>query len=841
MENNLSPRDCDDHHTLTLAWPGKSALGNGPPHPAVYHMLDVAAVAERLLAPTALPEPLKAALTVLVCLHDLGKMTPSFRAMLLEGQTQIHRHWELSEVLLLALDASVLEECIGARRSARAALYAAVSGHHGRPPSMNASQLSQVERHLAPESFDAASAFARVVCGLWPDANLGHMRERDAMALGWWLAGLTNVADWVGSNTDWFPSCPPGDSMEAYRQHARHRATFAVRAAGLEAAAISKEVLFEFPLRPMQMSCRDMPLPDGPVMAVIEDETGAGKTEAAMILAQRMMVADKGRGMFLALPTMATADSMFRRMRDVVGRLFDRPSLALAHGRSTLSDDFRAVIGRDSDRETDVTCAPWLADGRRRALLAQIGVGTVDQALLGVLPTRFATLRLWGLSSKILIVDEVHELGEPYMATALQRLIESHAAQGGSIILLTATLPLAQRAGLLSAFARGVGGSLETDSDQYPALTLAGKTADTWAVAPVVSQRPATKIERLEDPQAAYALLADKVAAGATCVWIRNAVDDAISAVTALRKVGIEADLLHARFALCDRKRLETAMVSAFGKEGTDRVGRVLVATQVVESSLDLDFDVMISDLAPMASLIQRAGRLWRHMDLRPQAQRPVDAPVLYLVSPDPDDIRETRWLREVQPSGAWVYPASDTWRTARILFRVGWIDAPQSLRELIEGVHGEDVESVPPVLDAAEIEAEGARQAEKVIGYQNVVDLKLGYRDGGGGLKDTHYPTRLGRTQQVLALACRDGAGALRPLVGGMGPEAWMLSEVSAAKYRLDALRLPDQEDPAIKAVTRDWPEWRRQEIRLCPLGDDGRICDGLRYDQQSGLIFEP
>ena len=129
-------------------------------------------------------------------------------------------------------------------------------------------------------------------------------------------------------------------------------------------------------------------------------------------------------------------------------------------------------------------------------------------------------------------------------------------------------------------------------------------------------------MERLAGPSEAAALLAQAAGQGAACGWVRNAVDDAIAAVDALRAAGIRADLLHARFALTDRKRTERAMLQRFGKQGHERAGRVLVGTQVLESSLDLDFDVMVSDLAPMAALIQRAGRLWRHTDARPACAR---------------------------------------------------------------------------------------------------------------------------------------------------------------------------------------------------------------------------
>ena len=174
----------------------------------------------------------------------------------------------------------------------------------------------------------------------------------------------------------------------------------------------------------------------------------------------------------------------------------------------------------------------------------------------------------------------------------------------------------------------------------------------------------------------------------------------------------------------------------------------MLVATQVVESSLDLDFDVMVSDLAPMAALIQRAGRLWRHMDLRPAATRPLSAPVLSVVSPDPGNVSSHRWLNEVLDAGAFVYPHDLQWRTADALFRAGCIAAPAGLRQLIETVHGPDAAPVPMVLEPAEMKALGKTHAAANLGRQNVIDLAKSYRAGGAGLEDTDYPTRLGKSR---------------------------------------------------------------------------------------------
>lgn len=824
-----------------LQWPGKSGRDGGPEHPAIYHMLDVAAVAERLLHGSPFPGEWKAAFALLIALHDLGKIGAGFRAMIREGTPQAARHWELTEAWLL--DDQWLHDRLQADPWTMRALIPAIAGHHGRPSTQDERFFSRMRSGAGAEAAADIPAVVRGLAELWPEASLAGLDEAEAVRLSWWLAGLTTAADWIGSNTDWFPARSPDLTQSEYLMLMRAAAAGHVPTAGIAGTAARAGELFDFALRPMQQAATSAHLPDGPMLAFIEDETGAGKTEAALILAQRMLLAGKGRGLFFALPTMATADAMFARAAKVVGRMLNRPTLTLAHGRAGLSMPFRDLQYDGGGGSDDVTCTEWLADDRRRALLADVGIGTVDQALLAVMRARFSALRLWGLSSKILIVDEAHEIsGDGYMAVLLERLLKAHAAQGGSAILLTATLPLDARMRLTRAFADGAGRDWAADCDPaYPALTIPG-AGKPQPVAAIPSPKGVVKVERVSDAEATADLLARSAEAGAACVWVRNAVDDAISAVDLLRARGIEASLLHARFALCDRKRIEAAELARFGRAGQMRAGKVLVATQVVESSLDLDFDVMVSDLAPMAALIQRAGRLWRHMAERPQNQRPTPRPVLHVLSPDPAEVSDARWLHQVLEGGAWVYPLAEQWRTADLLFRRGEINAPDELRDLIEAVHGDQATPVPPVLETAEQERIGEGYARRSLGDQNVVDLGAGYRSGAAGADDTRYPTRLGRETRTLVLA-RWCEGALVPWAQDEGTlaELWQLSEVAAAKARLDRLPLPDQEAEGIVTATRDWPDWRRAAVTVCPVEEGGEICEGLRYSESLGLIWEP
>ena len=820
---------------IVTRWPGKSPPpGGNVCHPAAYHMLDVAAVAEQLIAPLCLPEPERQALVLLAALHDLGKINAAFRSMLTERESQkCGRHWEVTEAFLMHYDDRLVHLGHGPRQ--RWALYAATAGHHGRPPTQDRDGWSRMRRAAGEEAVADAGALIEAFAALWPESSLAQRDKDGIRVLTWWLPGFVTAADWIGSNAEWFRPRADYIDLSDYLDQARRQASEAVLRAGLDPALPSDKRLFDWVPRPMQEAAAAAPLPEGPMLAIIEDGTGSGKTEAALILAQRMLLAGKGRGLYVALPTMATADAMFARLREVVRTMFAKaPSLTLAHGRATLSREFRDFEAHSAQREDEPACTEWLADNRRRALLATVGVGTVDQALLAVLKVRHAALRLFGLSSKILIVDEVHEVGESYIVELLATLLRAHRQAGGSAILLTATLPTSLRSRLIKAWGESPLGSIA-----YPLLTVAGRAPQP--VKPLSDRRGSVEARRLASAEEAVSLLVRSAKQGGACVWVRNAVDDAIAGVKALREAGVEADLLHARLALTDRMRHQAAVLKRFGKERQGGASRVLVATQVVESSLDLDFDTMVSDLSPIAALIQRAGRLWRHMDRRPVSERPTSHPVLHVLSPDPNETIEEDWLRRVLDAGAWVYPLDWQWRTARALFAAGCIEGPAGVRGLIEAVAGDDPDSVPPAIDRAEQERQGEGFASQNLARQNRIDLAIGYRDGAADADDRQFPTRLGIEQRVLALARWEGE-ALTPWAtdgGANWAEQWILSEVSASVPKLKGLALPDQADVAIEAATSDWPEWRRKTVTVCPVGVDGTICDGLIYDEGLGILF--
>ena len=328
------------------------------------------------------------------------------------------------------------------------------------------------------------------------------------------VAGIAVLADWIGSNQEWFPYFEPVRDLGAYWNDARERAQRAVREAGVlpAAAAASGSLRYgnliglqKAAPSPMQRWAEKVALPSGPTLFMIEDETGSGKTEAALMLAHRLIASGAADGLYVALPTMATANAMFDRLAGAHRHLFAadaQPSIALAHGARDMHEGFRAAMqrgGRDEDPYSDTggrdeapysdtgardeasettasaACAAWIADDRRRTFLADAGAGTIDQALLAILPSRHQSLRLLGLMHRVLILDEVHAY-DAYMQREMERLLEFQAGLGGSAILLSATLPLSVRERLTDAFANGLGKEVGDAS-----LSMDYPTATVWA------------------------------------------------------------------------------------------------------------------------------------------------------------------------------------------------------------------------------------------------------------------------------------------------------------------------------------------------------------------------
>ena len=890
-------------------WGKAQALSNSGPqwHPLVFHCIDVAAVGSQLLqADRALSERVGKLLDLneedlarlvpyLLSLHDVGKFAKRFQAKapdhyppcLGDRPEAYHYDHATGGFDLFEADCTLFGITLRGRRPWRS-LLSAVTGHHGAPPNtdpLNRPTLAELRASFGAGGVEAARQLAAAMRKLFSPPTGVSLDPRLGPA-SFALAGVAVLADWLGSNQEWFPYqsreafAPKEDrhavDLDRYWDAAQTKADRALSESGVLPAGTRNRIRFgdlieDATPSPMQQWAQSADLPLGPALFVIEDETGSGKTEAAVMLAHRLMAAGKAQGIYVALPTMATANAMFERLKLKYLKLFGdgHPSIALTHGARTMHEGFREAVLRggrkerayaagDAEEETTAStaCAAWLADDRRRSLLADVGIGTVDQALLAILPSRHQSLRLLGLMRKVLILDEVHAY-DAYMQREIETLLEFHAGLGGSAILLSATLPETMRRRLGAAFAKGLGHVRELAEgleDAYPLATVhAGDASTEMAVPGRADRARRLPVRFLRTPEEAHGEVERAARAGQAVLYIRNSVDDVLDAQAALQERGVEVDIFHARFTLADRLEIEQRIVETFGKGSTQeqRAGKVLLATQVVEQSLDLDFDVMISDLAPIDLLIQRAGRLWRHE----RRERP-GAPELVVVGPEASPNAGADWFSKPFPRAQYVYrDHARLWLTAKALSEAGAIDSPAGLRPLIEAVYGNGVEAtVPPDLNAAFWDAEGRHAAERGVAKIGTLALRDGYmRDRGAWDNDVKTATRIAEDPQVTLRLAHVVAGRVEPYAESGTQDrwrAWRLSEVSVAMRRINGEAIAEEHAAAAKEAKAEWGKYDQDKLLIllekdgnkligsAVAGDDGARPATVEYGVQ-GLFF--
>ncbi len=823
-------------------------------HLLPYHSLDVAAVGWYLLAPERPltqrlaarldmpPEALRRFFVFLLGLHDLGKFARAFQGLArpdgvelvppIERLAYTERHDRLGA---LVWQSNWIEwwqdgflgtaEKLPPRRERHQladtlrALLAPMFGHHGQPVEagqLNAGQFFGEDEHAS--DIEAARRFVADWVALieldWPIDKLVSPQWREAfLSVSWTIAGWATLSDWLGSNRDHFTYCQNPMPLAKYWPMALERAERALAETGFAhppepipyAGLASWFGGQSISPTPLQREAETLILGDGPQLFVLEDVTGAGKTEAACILAQRLLAAGHGEGLYFALPTMATSNAMYERLGHLHRHFYaeaSHPSCVLAHGARELNDTFMQAIAAEQPGDRDYAaddmtattrCNRWLADSRKKSLLADVGVGTIDQALMGLLPFRHQSLRLYGLARKVLIVDEVHAY-DHYMQTLLNQLLAHHARQGGSAILLTATMPRAMREALAAAWREGLGQApASLQNDAFPLLTQVGDGLERetpLATRPEVSRE--VGIDWLTSEEQALDAVMAAVEAGECVAWVRNTVDDAIRAFEAIRERHPEPErclLFHSRFAMVDRQHIESDVIERLGKTSTPgrRRGQVLISTQVFQESLDCDVDHMISDLAPIDLLIQRAGRLQRHV----RGSR--RAPVLSVLAPEWNETPDAQWLKRALPGTQAVYrDTSLLWLTQRVLRELGAIRMPDEARVLIESVYGPVADRVPDGLQEARWEQRGMQGVAVSMANFNALSLEQGYLrqlDIDQWQEELEIGTRLVDEPALnVVLLKRDADGALVLWAEGERHAA-MLSQVKLRQSQAEKL----------------------------------------------------
>ncbi|MBP8998349.1 MAG: CRISPR-associated helicase Cas3' [Anaerolineaceae bacterium] len=723
MENNSQFQITTEK--LQKCW-GKTDPFNPDPqqfHPALYHMLDVGHVAQILLSDACPskwvntisnsfltnPDVIRSLFPFFIALHDIGKISATFQRVNADqyarlkkegfqfGQSSDLLHTEVSRnfirferpdvcgLELSTKDFRVIEEMS--------------AGHHGRFISSSKIKDTQIKLRMEePPLWKELrlSAFSALLGIFIQPGIVFSFGTYNMSAAALILTGFTTLCDWIGSDQRFFTPEPKIDLI-AYNILSLKRAREAVYQDGfsrIEKSTSSASFSALFPAlttpRPLQLAIDDIPdaILCEPSLTVIEAPTGEGKTEAALALAHRIALLRGFEEFYYALPTMATSNQMFIRVQNFLHEQLGLGiSAKLVHGQSFLQQDLVPVVPLSNGEENQGNLSMDWFNSKKKALLAPFGVGTIDQIELGALNVRHSSLRLSGLAGKVVILDEVHAY-DTYMTTIIVRLLEWLRTLGTSVILLSATLPQSRREQLIRGFSPNA--VIPTNSVAYPLVMSVGEN-DLQQLTPAAeSPQRQLGLEFLdlsgEQNKEKASWLLRQIENGGIACWITNTVERAQQLCIALQQSAddnVEILLIHARYPLAQREELEKQVVERVGPEKTHRSAKlVVIGTQVLEQSLDLDFDLMVSDLAPIDLLLQRAGRLHRHANTPSRGSH--TKPVLYLNIP----------LKDGQPEihiDSYVYDAFLLLRTWQVIKDLNNISLPADYRRLVEEVYNSE------------------------------------------------------------------------------------------------------------------------------------------------------
>lgn len=687
-----------------------------------------------------------------------------------------------------------LKAALGAGRNANS-WACVVGGHHGKNPRSQDLTTAEDRPHI-------------VGTGRWAEVRreiIDSMAEATGVRehLARWLSlplpvrsqalltGIVVVADWLASNQEHVPFqdhlSPSDRALVAFEEmalpppwrpevpspdaHALLHDRFP-QLVGVNARPIQEALLAA------ALECATAPL------LIVEAPMGVGKTEGAFLAAEALAARFGHGGVYFGLPTMATANPMFERTLEwLSSSLGDVASVALAHGKAGLNDTYTGLLrddfrGQVYDEENDASRGQpvvnsWLR-GRRRAGLADFVVGTIDQGLFAALKARYVVLRHLGLAGKVVVFDEVHA-ADTYMREYLKRALNWLGAYQTPVILMSATLPPDQRDEYIAAYAWGRGDrepGITDRVDTYPRLTSYDGALSDRPVEPATAST-IIRLERIGDAaEVVRDVLRTRLTGGGVAGVICNTVARAQETYRVLREeFGPDVVLLHSRFIAPDRAQRERDLVKRLGPRGERPELLVVVGTQVLEQSLDVDFDLMVSDLAPADLVLQRVGRLHRHA--RPGRPAAVAQPVLYLRGVSDWSVAPPTFVR----GSVTIYGDAALLRSAAVLGGRDQVSLPKDIPSLVRAAYDPGL-AVPRGWETrwavaqqhADAEADTARRRAHayLLADPNQPETLTGWIDVAAA--DPDRSEEQGRSQvrdsedslEVIAL-WRDAAGQLR------------------------------------------------------------------------------
>lgn len=784
---------------MTYFWAKTTADGNQGIS-VCDHMVNVGSVAKDIAESS--PELLErfrlqaSTIGAFAALHDLGKVSPGFQrkceTWLKENDlVKVARNgcWDTAmesdhgKVSHAAIQAFLDKKGVDGKTAKF--ISAVLGAHHGRltPPNDRGYRPSRLMIDPASkiEWDNERMAIAQEIWDRFEENDTAFTLTDESPSL-WWVAGLTSVADWIGSDERFFS--PERRTVEEDITALTRKALAII---GFIPPTLIKNLSFEslFCFSPNDMQTKALATITGPGVYIIEAPMGMGKTEAALGAAYQLMAGGKANGIYFALPTQATSNRIHLRMNEFIQRIApDSPASRLIHANSWLMQTApdlspTATVGLGSATEDARTGRDWFSSAKR-ALIAPFGVGTIDQALLGVVAAKHFFVRHFALAGKVVILDEIHSY-DLYTGTLIDKLITTLEGLGCTVIVLSATLTGKRRGQMVSC-----SGALADEAERpYPLITgrNEGQTLEPVAATPPVSRK--VKVEFIAAGDATEEAI--KVASnGGAVLWICNTVSAAQKQFCRFNGLGFPVGLLHSRFPFWQREKLESEWMERFGKKGTTRCGSILVSTQVVEQSVDLDADLLISELAPTDMLLQRIGRLWRHE----RKERSVDAARICIVEEalSLEDFRALtpQKIKKGLGGKALVYDPFILLRTLEVWRKLKDVIIPEQIRSLIEATYEDrdEPESWQKLND--EMYGKSLTYRQKALMSSNIWQVALNDEEG--------VQTRLNEMPTIPLVLCRSFSGNEAVFVDGssgqLGGEDYRLAVAQAIHKNL--VRVP-------------------------------------------------
>lgn len=646
------------------------------------HSFDTAGIMEKL-AQKRLPESISDYLcaecggreklfsTLKFCalVHDIGKLTIVFQSRIYDavdfspfaGCVELPK----SSSLVNAPNTphALASEAILLKLGCREGVASIAGAHHGRPSAW-ADVRDQISGACtAVENFyGKRGKYRQLFEVLWKEwidfslecAGFSELSDLPDMAVPAQvvISGMLVTADWIASNTTYFPliSADKKGEFGDYPKRIENAWTTigfpnmweSKARFGLDDEAFKER--FGFLPNPTQADIISTATDaESSGIYIIEAPMGLGKTEAALALSEILAARAGAGGMFFGMPTQATSNGIFPRLEKWAGGLAEDEqtllAIKLAHGNAALNEDYRELFTGHSnlniESDSGLIVHDWFS-GRKQTLLSDFVIGTVDQLLMAALKQKHVMLKHFGLSGKVVVVDECHAY-DAYMSQYLDMAIKWLGIYKVPVIILSATLPEKRRAELIEAYTdsekhrakhteahvdKTIADEAWKHSLAYPLLTYTENNAVKQKALAFDGENKEVSVRRIiRDEVAATAGYA--VERGGCVGVIVNTVRKAQEIAAELQSAFPKAEviIMHAQFIMTDRAKREEQILKRVGKHSTpeSRRGLIIVGTQVLEQSLDLDFDLMITELCPMDLLLQRTGRLHRHNRVRPQ------------------------------------------------------------------------------------------------------------------------------------------------------------------------------------------------------------------------------